>query len=132
LDYLHELEEPYYTKLITLTNHFPFELSEEDRTLEPFDSTSTTLNNYFPTVRYTDEALEQFFLQLKAAGLYDNSIIVIMGDNDRINEMHNKMIAQYLEYEEITPYDYNQLQRVPLYIHIPGSGKGKVMTNVAG
>src|SRR5699024_9110134 len=90
LDYLHELEEPYYTKLITLTNHFPFELSEEDRTLEPFDSTSTTLNNYFPTVRYTDEALEQFFLQLKAAGLYDNSIIVIMGDHDGISANHNK------------------------------------------
>lgn len=132
MTYLRELEEPFYSKFITITNHFPFELEEEERTLEPFDSNSTTLNNYFSTVRYTDEAIEQFFTQLKLTGLYDNSIIIIMGDHDGISANHNRAMGQYLNKEEITPYDYIQLQRVPFFIHIPGHGEGKIMSKVAG
>lgn len=130
--YLQQLEQPFYAKLITLTNHFPFELDEEDRTLQPFDSESDTLNNYFPTVRYTDEAIEQFFLDLKMTGLYDNSIIIIMGDHDGISANHHKAMAEFLNKEEITPYDQMQLQRVPLFIHIPGLNKGRVMSTIGG
>ncbi len=132
MPYLRNLNHPFYSKFITITNHFPFDLEEGDRTLEPYDSNSNTLNNYFPTVRYTDEAIEQFFIQLKAAGLYENSVIIIMGDHDGISANHNKAMAQYLDKEEITPYDYMQLQRVPFYIHIPGIKIGKVMSRVAG
>src|SRR5699024_12600826 len=93
---LQDLEEPFYSKLITITNHFPFELEEEERTLEPYDSNSNTLNKYFPTVRYTDEAIEQFFQQLKTANLYDNTIIVIMVDQDGICVNHNNTKTQFL------------------------------------
>lgn len=132
IKYLQKIEQPFYTKFITLTNHFPFDISEEDKSIEPYDSNSSTLNNYFPTVRYTDEAIEQFFQQLKGAGLYENSIIVIMGDHYGISENHNKAMSQYLGKEKITPYDHVQLQRVPFFIHIPGNGKGEVMSEVAG
>src|SRR5699024_5624758 len=54
IEYLKELEEPFYAKFITLTNHFPFELDESDRSIDPYDSNSNTLNHYFPTVRYMD------------------------------------------------------------------------------
>lgn len=129
---LQQVDQPFYAKMITITNHFPFELEEEDRTLEPDDSNSNTLNHYFPTVRYTDEAIEQFFGQLKASGLYDNSIIVIMGDHDGISANHNKAMAQFLNQDEITAYDYLQLQRVPFFIHIPGYGKGEIKSEIAG
>lgn len=132
IPYLQELEEPFYSKFITLTNHFPFELDEEDRSIEPYDSNSNTLNNYFPTVRYTDEAIEEFFNQLKQADLYENSIIVIMGDHDGISANHNKAMSQFLEKEEITPFDQIQLQRVPFLVHIPGHDQGKVISEVAG
>lgn len=132
MPYLTDLQQPFYAKFITLTNHFPFELEEHERTLEPFNSNSNTLNNYFPTVRYMDEAIEQFFNQLKAADLYENSIIVIMGDHDGISANHNKAMAMYLEKEEISPYDYMKLQRVPFFIHIPGYGKGEKISKVAG
>ncbi|WP_163969999.1 LTA synthase family protein [Oceanobacillus halotolerans] len=132
IKYLQSLEEPFYTKFITLTNHFPFDLDEEDRSIEPYDSNSNTLNNFFPTVRYMDEAIEEFFDHLKQAGIYEDSIIIIMGDHDGISANHNRAMAQYLEKEEITPYDYLQLQRVPFFIHIPGHKGGKVMEEVAG
>ncbi|GAA0602477.1 LTA synthase family protein [Virgibacillus siamensis] len=132
MKYLQAQKEPFYTKFITLTNHFPFEIPKDKASIEKFDSNSRTLNNYFQTVRYTDEALEQFFNQLKESGLYKDSVIVIMGDHYGISENHNKAMAKYLGKDEITPYDHVQLQRVPLFIHIPGYDKGKVMSEVSG
>lgn len=132
MPYLIDLEQPFYAKFITLTNHFPFELEDEDRTIERYDSNSNTLNNYFPTVRYLDEAIELFFERLKLTGIYDDSIIVIMGDHDGISANHHRAMSMYLDKDEITPYDHVQLQRVPLYIHIPGHGKGEVISKIAG
>ncbi len=123
--------KPFYAKFITLTNHHPYELDEEDASIEPYNSNSKTLNNYFPTVRYTDEALEQFINRLKEEGLYEDSIIVIYGDHYGISENHNAAMAQYLGKEEITPFDSVQLQRVPLIIHIPGQ-KGQTISEVSG
>lgn len=132
IPYMKELETPFYAKLITITNHFPFDLEEEDKTLANYDSNSKTLNQYFSTVRYMDEAIEQFFMHLKLNGLYEDSIIIIMGDHDGISANHNKAMAQYLNKEEITPYDLLQLQRVPFYIHIPGYEHGERMDKIAG
>ncbi|SES83622.1 uncharacterized sulfatase [Oceanobacillus limi] len=132
IKYLQTLEEPFYSRFITLTNHFPFDLDDEDRSIEPYDSNSNTLNNYLPTVRYTDESIEAFFDQLKVSDLYEDSIIIIMGDHNGISANHNKAMSQLLEKEEITPYDYLQLQRVPLFIHIPGHGEGEVKSEIAG
>src|SRR5699024_83191 len=96
LKYLQTLDQPFYTKILTSTNHFPYELDDEDMSIERYDSNSATLNHYFPTVRYTDEAIEEFFTQLKQANLYDNSIIIIMGDHYGISATHDKAMASYL------------------------------------
>ncbi|WP_019242557.1 MULTISPECIES: LTA synthase family protein [Bacillus] len=133
-EHLKELQSkgtPFYAKFITLTNHHPYTLNEEDATIGKFDSNSKTLNNYFQTVRYMDEAIEQFFTQLKEDGLYDNSVIVMYGDHYGISENHNTAMAQYLNKESITPFDSVQLQRVPLIIHVPGQ-KGKTISTVSG
>lgn len=130
MKYLEAQPQPFYSKFITLTNHFPFDLSEEDATIDKFDSNSKTLNQYFQTVRYTDEAIKEFFNHLKESGLYENSVIVLMGDHYGISEFHNKAMSKYLG-EEITPYKHIQLQRVPFFIHIPGQ-EGKTISNVSG
>ena len=131
IKYLQSFEQPFYSKFITLTNHHPFDLSEEDASIEPYNSNSKTLNQFFPTVRYMDEAVEQFFEQLKQSGLYEDSIIVLMGDHYGISDFHNRAMAMYLDKDEITPYDHIQLQRVPFFIHIPGQD-GKVISDIAG
>ncbi|KAB2338514.1 LTA synthase family protein [Cytobacillus depressus] len=130
IQHLKEMPKPFYAKFITLTNHFPFELGEEDRFIEPYTSNNKTVNNYFPTVRYTDEALKIFIEHLKEEGLYDDSIIVLYGDHYGISENHNKAMGEFLG-EEVTPFVSTQLQRVPLIIHIPGH-KGKTMSTVSG
>ncbi|MCF3941770.1 LTA synthase family protein [Oceanobacillus alkalisoli] len=132
IKYLQAMEQPFYTKFITLTNHFPFEMDEEDKSIEPYDSNSNTLNNYFPAVRYADEAMEEFFDHLKQAGLYEDSIIIIMGDHIGISANHNRAMSMYLDKEEITPYDQVQLLKVPLFVHIPGHGEGETISTVSG
>jgi len=127
-----DMPQPFYSRLITLTNHYPFTLDPEDVMIPEYTSNSGTLNRYFQTVRYMDEALKDFFQDLKDQGVYDNSIIVMYGDHYGISENHNKAMAQYLEKDGITPYDNALLQEVPLFIHIPGDGQGKEMTEVAG
>lgn len=97
-----------------------------------YNSNSGTLNRYFQTVRYMDEAVKLFFEHLKEKGLYENSIIVMYGDHYGISENHNKAMAMYLEKEEITPYDSALLQSVPLFIHVPGSGDGRIIEKVGG
>ncbi|CAM3122299.1 LTA synthase family protein [Filibacter tadaridae] len=125
------MPKPFYSRMITLTNHHPFTLGEEDISIPEYDSNSNTLNRYFQTVRYMDEAVKLFFDDLKASGLYDNSIIIMYGDHYGISENHNKAMGMYLD-KEITPYDNATLQKVPLYIHIPGYGKGHEVKEVAG
>ncbi|GAM14546.1 LTA synthase family protein [Mesobacillus selenatarsenatis] len=130
IEHLKAMPKPFFAKFITLTNHFPFELDEEDKFIDEYDSNSGTLNRYFPTVRYTDEAFKLFIEDLKAEGLYEDSIIVIYGDHYGISENHNKAMEQYLG-KEITPFVSTQLQRVPMIIHIPGH-EGKTISTVSG
>ncbi|WP_439846479.1 LTA synthase family protein [Bacillus subtilis] len=121
------LPQPFYSRLITLTNHFPFDLDDEDQLIDEYDSSSQTLNKYFPTVRYQDEALKRFIEKLKEDGLYDNSVIVLYGDHYGISENHNEAMGQFLG-KEITPFEEVQLQKVPLVIHIPGITDKKPQT----
>ncbi|WP_313798286.1 LTA synthase family protein [Cytobacillus sp.] len=130
IKHLKEMPKPFYTKFITLTNHHPFELGEEDRLIEPYTSGNKTVDNYFPTVRYTDEAIKLFIERLKEEGLYEDSMIVLYGDHYGISQNHNKAMGEFLG-EEVTPFVSTQLQRVPLIIHIPGQ-EGKTISTVSG
>ncbi|MCK6204437.1 LTA synthase family protein [Bacillus infantis] len=130
IQHLKEMPEPYYAKFITLTNHFPFELGEEDQFIEPYTSGNKTVDNYFPTVRYTDEAIKNFIQKLKDEGIYEDSIIILYGDHYGISENHNKAMGEFLG-TEVTPFVSTQLQRVPLIIHIPGQ-EGKTISKVSG
>ncbi|UNL83605.1 LTA synthase family protein [Priestia koreensis] len=120
MPYLKDLKQPFYTKFISLSNHFPYPLDEEDKTIQPANTGDTSVDQYFQTARYMDEALKQFFDDLKKSGLYDNSVIVMYGDHYGISENHKKAMAKILGKDKITPYDQAQLQKVPLFITGPG------------
>ncbi|WP_039042851.1 LTA synthase family protein [Sporosarcina sp. ZBG7A] len=117
--YLSSLPQPFYTKFITVGNHFPYTMNQDLVTIDKAQTGDSSVDNYFQTARYTDEAIEQAFNQLKEQGLYDNSMIVLYGDHYGISHNHNKAMAQVIG-EEITPQEGANLQRVPLFIHVPG------------
>ena len=123
---LESLEQPFYAHMITLTHHHPYLIDEEDATIEPAETNSNSVNRYFQTARYLDEALEQFFHDLKEAGLYDDSLIFIYGDHYGISDNHLEALSMIFG-EEMTNYRYAELQRVPFLIKIPGvEGLGTV------
>jgi lipoteichoic acid synthase len=128
---LESLKQPFYTKFITLSNHFPFEMDPQDTDFPPGDFGDTVVNDYFQSAHYMDQALEQFFNDLKADGLYDNTVIVLYGDHYGLSENHNTAMAKVLGVPEITPTINAGLQRVPLFIHVPGV-KGGVQHQYGG
>lgn len=116
---LESLPQPFYAKFIPVTHHFPYQINEEDATIEPGNTGDKTVDGYFQTARYADEALKQFFDYLKESGLYDNSIIIMYGDHYGNSENRNQAMEKVLG-KEITDFENAGLQRVPLFIRVPG------------
>ncbi|MGJ9459752.1 LTA synthase family protein [Oceanobacillus sp. CF4.6] len=121
---LEEMDQPFYAHMMTLTHHHPFILDEGEASLPPAETGDGTVDRYFQTARYLDESLEKFVTDLKEAGLYEDSIIMIYGDHYGISQNHNKAMEEIMG-EEITPLKNSELQRVPFMIRIPGvDGQG--------
>ncbi|MCJ8007388.1 LTA synthase family protein [Lederbergia wuyishanensis] len=130
MPYLSSLPQPFYAKFLTLTNHFPFLLNPEDQFIPELETDQGVVNRYFTTVRYEDEAIKSFFEQIKDTELYNNSIFVLFGDHYGISKSYNDALSEVLGHE-ITVKDQVELQKVPLFIHIPGM-EGKVVNTVGG
>ncbi|MFA1738947.1 LTA synthase family protein [Lysinibacillus fusiformis] len=120
---LSSLPQPFYTKLITVGNHYPYKMNQDLVTIDKANTGDASVDNYFQTARYADEAIEQVFHQLKESGLYDHSMIVLYGDHYGISDNHNPAMSQVIG-KDITPYESANLQRVPLFIHVPGMEGG--------
>lgn len=131
-DILTTLPQPFYAKILTLSNHYPFEIPEESQFIAPATTEEDIVNHYITTVRYLDEALKKFIQELKSSGLYDQSVILMYGDHYGIAESYYDGLAQLLNKEEISLYDHLMLQRVPFIVHLPGQVKGEIESEVAG
>lgn len=126
IKYLQHLQQPFYVKYLTVTNHFPFDLDDEDKDSN-FTTTNTgssTVDNYFVTAHYLDQSLQECFSYLDKTGLAKKSIIMIYGDHYGISNSENKNLASVLgkNADDWTDFDNVQMQRVPLMFVIPGSG----------
>lgn len=124
--YLEQLQQPFYAKFITLSNHFPFPYDEKNDSFPQANTPDESVNGYFATSNYTDQAIEEFFNYLKATGTYENSIIVLYGDHFGISDSRNQALAPLLDRDPDTwsELDDVQMRRVPLIIHIPGCKAG--------
>ncbi|PFN24189.1 LTA synthase family protein [Bacillus cereus] len=132
VDILKTIDQPFYARFLTLTNHYPFTYDEDTKFIEPYNSGNGVFDRYIVTARYLDESIKNFIERLKAEGLYDDSIIVLYGDHYGISEKHNRAMAQFLEKDQITEFDTLNLQRTPLYIHVPGQKEGQTISKPTG
>lgn len=131
IEYLEQLPQPFYSMLITLTNHTPFELPEEYQLLDlPEELQESKFGDYLQCVRYTDEAVGLFIEKLKESGLYDNSIIAIYGDHYGI--AISDKAAEDVEAFIGRSYDYDVVMNVPLMFHIPGLKRAETRHIVGG
>lgn len=129
---LQKQQGPYFTFAITLTGHHPFILDEKYRTLELLDEDQNTkFGDYLECIHYTDEAIGQFVEDLKAAGLYDNTVIALYGDHHGLNcgmEDVQQRMSQFIG----RSYDYDEMENVPLIINVPGSNVKETISTTGG
>jgi lipoteichoic acid synthase len=135
IQYLEHLQQPFYTKFLAVTNHYPYsELTGAEAGFPLATTSDATINGYFATANYLDRAVEEFFNYLKASGLYENSVIILYGDHYGISNARNKTLVPLLDTESDTfsNFDNAALQRVPYMIHIPGQTNGGVNETYGG
>lgn len=118
--YLEQLPQPFYAKLITVTNHYPYTLDKKNQTIDKTDTGDSTVDGYVQTAHYLDQAIGEFMTWLKKSGLDKKSMLVFYGDHYGISGNHKKAIAQLLGKSSFNNFDNAQFQRVPLMIHMDG------------
>ena len=136
IKYLERLQQPFYTKFITVSNHYPYttSLSGDDLGFPLAKTQDETINGYFATANYLDSSIKAFFDYLKESGLYKNSIIVLYGDHYGISNSRNPALAPLLgkNSETWSSYDNAMLQRVPYMVVVPGMDKGSIIDTYGG
>lgn len=136
IKYLERLQQPFYTKFITVSNHYPYttSLSGDDLGFPLAKTQDETINGYFATANYLDSSIKAFFDYLKESGLYKNSIIVLYGDHYGISNSRNPSLAPLLDKNSETwsSYDNAMLQRVPYMVVVPGMDKGRIIDTYGG
>ena len=163
---INENNEHWYGLMIMLSNHTPFSdvdkygefpvdiketITNEDGTTEekvyPYME-ETKLGNYFKSAHYADGALGEFIDGLDAAGLLDNTIIVLYGDHDsRLSKSDWRKYYNYNKetdsnydeddpnYVEFDSYQYELGRKVPFIIwskDMQGTKYNQQITNVMG
>lgn len=118
--YLEQLPQPFYSKIITVTNHYPYTLDKQNIDFPATTTGDNTVDGYVQTAHYLDQAFGQFLDWLKKSGLYNNSMIVLYGDHYGISDNHQAAIGELLNKSDITNYDLAQFQKVPFMIHGTG------------
>lgn len=158
--------ENWYGLMIMLSNHTPFSDTDkygefavdikethyyEDGTTEevtyPYLE-GTKLGNYYKSVHYADSALDELINGLDAAGLLENTVLVIYGDHDarlpkkdynlqynydkENDDVLDKDDENYVEYDS---YQYELGRKVPFIIwtkDMAGTKLNQEVTNVMG
>ena len=148
----------FYVTLLMLTNHTPFSGTEKmtdykvDYEYEDKDENGnvitkslpylegTTLGNYYKSSHYADEAIGEFFDELDASGLLDNTVVVIYGDHDaKLAKKEYRYFYNYdlttgeqidrddPNYREVDYYSYELNRKVPFIIWTKDSKGNKLL-----
>lgn len=127
MDYIKELQEPFYSFIITLSNHHPYEMLDKYKfiKLAPEDE-GTLVGNYLNSAAYTDYALSILFDEFKKAGLYDDTVFALYGDHMGLpaSDETDEVMGRLLGHE----YDWDDRMNIPLIIHVPSADENITTT----
>ncbi|MGG1312742.1 MULTISPECIES: LTA synthase family protein [Cohnella] len=117
-----DADRPFYAHVISMTAHHPFTIPEDKYYMKlPERFEGTFVGDYIRAQNYADHALGEFIDELKANGVWDNSVIVIYGDHLGlpIYSLDNNEKALM---EEIygRPYGYTDMINIPLIVASTG------------
>lgn len=127
-------EKPFYAHVISMTAHHPFTIPEDKYRMElPERFEGTFVGDYIRSQNYADYALGEFIAELKANGVWDNSLILLYGDHLGlpIYSLDNDEKALM---EEIfgRPYGYTDMINIPLIVASTGMTYPAEFTQTGG
>lgn len=132
IEYMKQARQPFYSFLITLSSHFPFELPAQHREIMlKSEDKDTLFGNYINAIHYADKAIGAFIEGLKENGLYDNSVIAVYGDHFGLPAAEkevNDSVSRFLGHA----YDMDDMLNIPLIISIPGTNTGQTVERTGG
>lgn len=111
-----------YENIVMMTSHTPFVLPEEMQYLQlPEEYEGTHLGHYLQSMRYADEQIGKLVDELKAQGLYDESLIVIFGDHSGI---HGSPLAEEdaVLLQDFLGHPYSMKERLTVPLLMTGGG----------
>ncbi|GAA3409087.1 LTA synthase family protein [Paenibacillus hodogayensis] len=125
--------KPFYAQFVTASSHHPFLIPEDKKQIRLPEETyrNTQVGEYLESVNYADYALGTLIDQLKANGLWEDTVLVVYGD-------HSGLKPQYNDPEQVTrllgiPYhEYVTRFNVPFIVHVPGQTEGETIGQVGG
>ncbi len=107
-------KKPFFTQIITLTNHHPYHHVRESQGL-PFKS---IVEDHLISARYVDTAVELLFKRLEKEGLLENTIIAIYADHD------SGVAKKLFEHAGIKYLNYQTHDKIPMFVYgINGTDK---------
>ena len=119
--------KPFYAQVITLSTHYPYDAlpaSKRQLKLSPVYE-GTIAGAYLQNMDYVDRAIGGFLDGIEAAGLAQDTVVIVVGDHFGIKtfETQGREGAAQLE---LMGRVYNEADRmsVPLIVHLPGQSDG--------
>lgn len=131
IKYIERLPQPFYLKMITVTNHYPYEIDKKNQSIDKTDTKDETVDGYVQTAHYLDQAIGELLKWMKKTGLDKNTLLMLYGDHYGISGNHHKASAQLLKMDSFNDFDNLNFQRVPLMFHMKGL-KGKIDQTYGG
>ena len=123
LERAHREGKPFYAQVVSMTAHHPFTLPKDKISLDLSDKYSGTfVGDYLQAQHYADEALGRFIADLKARGVWQDSLIVLYGDHVglpvySLNNREQELLAELIGHE----YGYADMINVPLIMLSDGA-----------
>lgn len=133
VQFLRGAPQPFFAMAVTLSGHHPYEVPSHLRTLQVSSSEYDWLSrSYLEGQHYVDRALGQFFAELKRAGLWDTSMIVIYGDHPAAG-VTEAAIRSFTGHKGPLGGPYGiEFHKVPLMIRLPGGAAAGPRAVVGG
>jgi lipoteichoic acid synthase len=117
IPHLQQLSRPFCAWLITLSLHHPYDgFPEAHKVLKLGALDRTSFGNYLHTMRFFDQAIDEFKTSLARAGLLDDSVLAVFGDHD----------AGFPRDPNVDEATWILRDRVPLFVRIPGGASGEL------
>ncbi len=131
IEHMETLQEPFFSFLVALTSHTPYEIPKGERELDLTGYDDPMLKRYYQTVHYVDQGVGLMIDELKAKNIWDDALVIFYGDHDSGLTNEGSELREKAGIDN--PVDLFELDRqVPLFIKKPNQQDGKIIKENGG